>query len=102
MFDHGSKLFLNIRRINSKRHMAAKEAADKAAKEKAKAENLAAGKPAEKKAYVHFDAGPVFNFDQEMRHKTLFQFIADKQWDSVEAMFDAKVVYLCELFLSVR
>lgn len=35
---------------------------------------------------------PVYMFDQELRHKIFCRFIAEQQWDSVEAMLDPKVL----------
>ena len=78
--------------MNSKRHIAAKEAAEKAAKAKEKLSyNQKDGPSKEVKKTAYSFAGPAFLFDMEMKHKTFFQFIREKDWDSVEAMFDSKV-----------
>ena len=88
--------------MNSKRHIAAKEAADKAAKAKEKllsTHKVGASKEAKKSAYAF--AGPAFLFDVELKHKTFFQFIREKDWDSVEAMFDSKVCLIIKFVLDL-
>ena len=82
----------SIVRLNSVRYEPIEKNVPKNAKFLSKAKEAEATAP---KPKVKAAAAAAFLFDQEVRHKVLTQFIVEKQWDSVEAMFDNKsVMYL--------